>query len=326
MTRARIATVCQGRRFYPTIEQNRAHVLQLLDLALQQTPDLVCLPETFTTVSVPAQDIVDAAESVPGPTTDAIARRAREHDCYIICPIKRVRNGTFWNTAVVIGRQGEIVGLYDKAQPVTSSFDYTVFESGVQPGAAEVPVVDLDFGRIGIQICFDAGFPETWQQLSDKGAQVVFWPSAYNGGFPLQVYAYLHHYYVVSSVRTDSSRIVDPLGQILDRTDERHNVIYRDINPDYCVCHYDFNHSIPDQIMAAYGAGVEIRSDRDSGHFLVEPRDDTLTVEQLQAAFGFEPTHQYHQRHRDAYAQMRDGLLADPQQAAHGDRPMHAKW
>ena len=296
MARARIATVCQGRRFYPTIEQNRAHVLQLLDLALQQTPDLVCLPETFTTVSVPAQDIVDAAESVPGPTTDAIARRAREHDCYIICPIKCVRNGTFWNTAVVIGRQGEIVGLYDKAQPVTSSFDYTVFESGVQPGAAEVPVVDLDFGRIGIQICFDAGFPETWQQLSDKGAQVVFWPSAYNGGFPLQVYAYLHHYYVVSSVRTDSSRIVDPLGQILDRTDERHNVIYRDINPDYCVCHYDFNHSIPDQIMAAYGAGVEIRSDRDSGHFLVEPRDDTLTVEQLQAAFGFESTHQYHQR------------------------------
>jgi predicted amidohydrolase len=326
MTRARIATICRAAHYYPTVAQNRAHVLQLLDLALQQAPDLVCLPETFTTVSVPVQNIIKAAETVPGPTTKAVARRAREHGCYVICPIKNVREGTLWNSAVLIDRHGEIVGLYDKAQPVTSSFDYTVFESGVQPGAADVPVFDLDFGRIGIQICFDAGFPETWQRLSDKGAQVVFWPSAYNGGFPLQVYAYLHHYYVVSSVRTDSARIVDPLGQVLHRTDERHNVIYRDINLDYCVCHYDFNHSIPDQIMAACGSGVEIRSDRDSGHFLVEPRDDALTIVQLQAMFGFEPTRQYHQRHRDAYAQMHDGSPARRQQAAHGDRPMHAKW
>ena len=116
------------------------------------------------------------------------------------------------------------------------------------------------------------------------------------------------------------------MGQILHRTDERHNVIYRDINPDYCVCHYDYNHSIPEQIMAAYGAGIEIRSDRDSGHFIVEPRDDSLTIEQLQAAFGFESTRQYHQRHRDAYALVYDGLPARSQQAAHGDRPMHAKW
>ena len=119
---------------------------------------------------------------------------------------------------------------------------------------------------------------------------------------------------------------IDPLGQILHRTDERHHIIYRDINLDYCVCHYDFNHSIGDRVMAAYGARVEVRSDRDSGHFVIEPRDDTITIAQLQAEFGFEPTFQYHQRHRDAFAQMRSGSPATPQQAAHGDRPMHAKW
>ena len=326
MTVARIATVCQGRRFYPTIEGNREHVLGLLDLALRQGPDLVCLPETFTTVSVPSEDVTEIAEPVPGPTTDAVAERARAQGCYVICPIKNQRDGTIWNSAIVIDRQGEILGIYDKAQPVTTSDDYTVFEGGVQPGPADVPVFDLDFGRIGIQICYDAGFPETWQRLADKGAAMVFWPSAYNGGFPLQVYAYLHHYYVVSSVRTDISRIADPLGQILHRTDERHNVIYRDINLDYCVCHYDFNHSIGDEIMAAYGARVEIRSDRDSGHFLVEPRVDTLTIADLQREFGFEPTAQYHQRHRDAYAQLRAGRAAPAQQAAHSSRPMHAKW
>jgi len=326
MTVARIATICQGRRFHPTVEGNRAHVLRLLDLALCQEPDLVCLPETFTTVSVPLEHATEIAEPVPGPTTDAVAERARAHGCYMICPIKNQREGTIRNSAILIDRQGQIAGIYDKAQPVTSSFDYTVFESGVQPGTADVPIFDVDFGRIGIQICYDAGFPETWQRLADKGASLVFWPSAYNGGFPLQVYAYLHHYYVVSSARTDSSRIIDPLGQILHQTDERHNVIYRDINFDYCVCHYDFNHSIGDEIMAAYGARVEVRSDRDSGHFVVEPRDDALTIARLQHEFGFEPTAQYHQRHRDAYAELRAGRAAPAQQAAHGNRPMHAKW
>ncbi|MBN1642567.1 MAG: carbon-nitrogen hydrolase family protein [Anaerolineae bacterium] len=326
MACARIATVCQGRRFYGTIDANRDHVLSLLDLALRQEPDLVCLPETFTTVSVPLENVGATAEPVPGPTTDAISERARAHGSYVICPIKNQRDGILWNSAIVIDREGQIAGIYDKAQPVTSSPDYTTFEGGVRPGPADVPVFDLDFGRIGIQICYDAGFPESWQRLADKGARLVFWPSAYNGGFPLQVYAYLHHYYVVSAVRTDSSRIIDPLGAILEATDERHNVIYRDINLDYCVCHYDFNHSIGDEIMAAYGERVVVRSDRDSGHFVIEPRDESVTIAALQERFGFEPTHRYHQRHRDAYPALRDGRAAEPQQAAHGARPMHAKW
>ena len=334
MTNARIATICQGKHFYPTVEGNRAYVLRTLDLALHLDPDLVCLPEAFSTVSVPCASSADLAEPVPGPTTDAVAERAREHGCYVICPITKKmhplgetdRNGKCWNSAVIIDRQGEILGIYDKVQPVTSSSDYTVFESGVMPGSTDVPVYDLDFGRIGIQICFDAGFPETWQQLANKGAQIVFWPSAYNGGFPLQVYAYLHHYYVVSSVRTDSSRIIDPLGAIIVRTDEHYSVICREINTDFCVCHYDFNHSIPDQIMARYGDRVDIRSDRDSGHFLIEPRDNTVTIAQLQREFGFEPTFQYHQRHRDAFKAIRQGDIPPLQQAEHGDRLPYGKW
>jgi hypothetical protein len=268
---------------------------------------------------------MEVAETVPGPTTDAVAERARAHGAYVICPIKTVRDGTCWNSAIVIDRSGQVLGIYDKVNPVTSSSDYTVFEDGIAP-AVEVPVFDLDFGRIGIQICYDAGFPETWDQLRRAGARIVFWPSAYNGGFPLQVYAYLHHYYVVSSVRTDKSKIVDPCGVILAETDERCNLIVRDINADYVVCHYDFNHSIPDLIMAAYPGRVEIRSHRDDGHFLVEPLDEDVTIEQLQREFGFESTFQYHQRHRDAFRQIHEGRSPSPQSAAHGDRPMHARW
>ncbi|MBN1875281.1 MAG: carbon-nitrogen hydrolase family protein [Anaerolineae bacterium] len=322
--RARIATVCQNTQFYPTMEQNRARVLGLLDMALTQKPDLVCLPETFTTVSL-SGSAADLVEPVSGPTTDLVAQRAREHHCYIICPIKTEHGGKYWNSAVIIDRQGHILGIYDKAQPVTTSVDYTVMENGLMPGG-DPPVFDLDFGRIGIQICFDAGFPESWQRLADQGARLVFWPSAYNGGFPLQVYAYLHHFYVISSVRTDSSRIIDPLGKILVATDQQLNVVSRDINLDFCVCHYDFNYSIPDLIMQKYGDRVAIRSDRDSGHFLIEPLDDSITIAQLQQEFGFESTTQYHNRHRAAYPTLREGGVPDAQNALHGDRPQYAKW
>jgi hypothetical protein len=81
--------------------------------------------------------------------------------------------------------------------------------------------------------------------------------------------------------------------------------------------------------MAAYPGRVEIRSHRDDAHFLVEPIDDTLTIAQLQAEFGFESTFQYHQRHRDAFRSIHQGhfpgQLPPSQQAAHGERAQYAK-
>jgi len=322
--KVRIATVCQDLNSFPTIEQNRKYIMGILDLALRLKPDLVCLPESFTTSSVRCKSPDDFFESVPGPTTDAVAEKAKKHNCYVICPIKVKRDSKFWNSAVIIGRKGEIVGSYDKAHPVTSKSDYTVFEEEITPGGG-FPVFDLDFGRVGIQICFDLGFPEGWSELARKGAKMVFWPSAYNGGFPLQAYAWLHHYYVVSSVSADKSKIIDPCGQILAETDQHVNVIYRDINLDCVVSHYDFDYSVPDRITKAYGSRVEVRSHLDEGHFLVEPVDDSLTTEQLRKEFGFEPAAQYFQRHREAYAEISRGKPPTPQRALHGDRPQYAK-
>lgn len=316
--RVRVATVCMAGCFHRSVEENRRHVMKLLDLALLQKPDIVCLPETFTTVTV-NKPIREVAESVPGPTTKIVGEKARAAGCYVICPIKTNRDGKIRNSAVIIDREGEVLGIYDKVHPVTSSSDYTVFEGGVTPGS-EVPVFDLDFGRIGIQICFDIGFPESWQELADKGARIVFWPSAYNGGFLLQVYAYLHHYYVVSSVRTESSRIIDPLGRILVETDRHMNVVYRDINPDFIVVHYGFNYGIPEQIMKTYPGRVDVRPHPDDSHFIVEPIDDSITIEQLQKEFGFESTFQYHERHREAYKWILQGKKPPAQKAAHGNR------
>lgn len=323
-TNARIATVCQGGKFKPTVEENREAVLELLDAALREKPDLVCLPEAFTDVGV-KQPLKETAEPISGPTVAACARKARQAGCYVVCPIHTLEGDRVYNSAVVIDRGGEVAGVYHKVCPVTSSADYTVLEDGVTPGTS-LPVFDLDFGRVGIQICFDIGFPENWQALAEQGARLVLWPSAYDGGFPLRAYAYLHHYYIASSTRSGRTRIVDPCGEILAETTDSTPVIAQDVNLDYAVSHLDWNMGIPDRIRAKYGERVDVRQwDPGSAHFVVEPRDPTLTCAQLQEEFGFETTATYHERHRRANKSLRAGKAPAPQHALHGNRPQWGK-
>lgn len=323
---ARIITTCQNRHGSPTVEGNRENMLALFDRALKQEPDLVCFPEGF----IGHGNNVWKPEPVPGPTTDAFARRAKAHRCYVICPIPTARDGHDWNSAVVIDRAGDVLGVYDKAHPVTTSPDYTRFETGplakqgLFPGGGP-PVFDLDFGRIGIQICFDAGFPESWEALARKGAKAVFWPSAYDGGFVVQTYASLHNYHVITSVNLSHSRMIDPCGRVVAQTDDRVNLVARDLNLDFVVSHYDFNWGVPDRIMDAYPGRVKITSYWEDARFIVEPTDPTLTTEQLRKEFGFEPSSRYHQRHREAHAALRAGKTPTPQTAAHGNRGQYSK-
>ncbi|RLF00625.1 MAG: hypothetical protein DRJ57_00595 [Thermoprotei archaeon] len=301
MRRARIATVCFASRSFGTVEENRNYALKLVDYALHFKPDIVCLPEAFTTFNVKGP-IHELAEPVPGPTTKLFSKKAREGGCYIICPLMTRRDGKTWNSAIIIGRDGDIVGIYDKVHPVTSTPDYTEFEGGGTPGK-DYPVFNLDFGRVGIQICFDICFPEGWSELAKRGAKAVFWVSAYDGGFPLQAYACINKYYVISSVRANKSRIIDPCGRVVAETDWFVNVVYYDVNLDNVVCHYDFNYSIPDMILTKYGGRVRVKSYANEGDnvFTVEPLDESIGIEELKREFGFESLHEYVERHKRAY-------------------------
>lgn len=296
-------------------------MMTLLREALKVRPDMVCLPETYTLTHITAPEVV--TEPVDGPTVTAAAGLAKEGNCYVICPQMTRRDGVYRNSAVMIGRRGEIVGIYDKRQPVTSTHDYTKMEDGMMPGQGD-GVFDLDFGRIGVRICFDIGFPDDWKMLKDKDVRLVVWSSAYNGGFPLQAYAWMHEYYVVSSVRTDSSRIIDPCGTVLSRTDGTGPIIWRDINLDFMVAHSDFNYGIPGRIEKAYGDRVAVRRYADEGALLIEPTDPAIRTDAIKEEFGLESRREYLRRHQVAYEQLLAGKMPAPQVAAHGNRPMYS--
>jgi len=73
--------------------------------------------------------------------------------------------------------------------------------------------VDLDFGRIGLAICFDANFPGVWQNLHDLGAELVVWSSAYSAGMQLAAYSLVHHYPIATSTMVPDAALYDIDGR-----------------------------------------------------------------------------------------------------------------
>ena len=253
--RAVVATVCQGGNLKPTGEANVAHVLGLLDSLWPHRPDIICLPENFDSAGV-AGSAHDRAHELPGPVVERVSVLARKHSCWIVCPQLTLEGDVVYNTAILLDRAGEIAGIYRKRHPVTNQWDYGDMEGGVTPGS-DVPVFETDLGRIGIQICFDIEYPESWAELGRLGADLVFWPSAYDGGFPLRAYAYLHGYYVVSSVRTTHSRIINPLGEELHRTGPRLSYAVDSLNLEYIVCHTDFHTGMVEELARVEGGDLQ---------------------------------------------------------------------
>ena len=168
-----IATLTMAQLEAGTMEEMVGKVLHRMEQTLACQPDLICLPETFPFHNVERSlPMKEAAESVPGMIVNRFAEFAKEHRCYVICPLNTKDGDRFYNSAVVIDREGKVIGAYHKIHPTVDEI-----ESGVTPGPLQPPVFQTDFGMIGIQICFDINWPEGWRALRKAGAEIIFWPS-----------------------------------------------------------------------------------------------------------------------------------------------------
>jgi hypothetical protein len=130
---------------------------------------------------------------------------------------------------------------------------------------------------------------------------------------------------VVSSVREDKSRIINPCGTIVAQTSSRHKIAWYDLSLDFVVVHNDFNYSIPRALLARYGDRVRVTSYAEEGCFLAESADETLAMAEVMREFSFESIEQYHDRHRTGYQAIIRGEKPVPQMAAHGPRPRYGE-
>ena len=255
----------------PDPADNRGLGISMLDACGAQGVDLACLPEAFASAGLMASDVVAVAEPIPGPTFDAVAAAARRHRMYVAAGFHERRNGRLVNVAALIDRSGNLVGSYAKAHPTAGEI-----AAGIVPGAADPEVFDTDLGRVGLAICFDVNWPDLWSRMKEKGAELVCWLSAYEGGFPIRSLAWQHQFPIVTAVWPYHSRVIDRLGRVRAETSRWGRIAVQTIDLDQRVFHTDDQAHLILAIQERYGTRVSVTTFTEEHVFTVESNDASL--------------------------------------------------
>ncbi|MGU3422411.1 nitrilase family protein [Methylobacterium sp. D54C] len=158
---------------FGAVDANMARASDLVRAAAAEGGRLIVLPELASTgyVFESAAEAAALAEPVPdGPTTRAWAALAAELGVHIVAGIAESAGETLYNAAVIVGPEGYI-GTYRKAHLWDQE---NVFFAR---GDLGFPVFDTALGKVGVAICYDGWFPETFRQLALAGAEIVCVPT-----------------------------------------------------------------------------------------------------------------------------------------------------
>lgn len=196
--RVRLATVHHVPKGGRTAMDSCRQFAPLIARAASEKADLVVLPETLTATGN-GLSYRDAAESIPGPSTDYFGGLARQHGLHLVAGLVERDRHLIYNVAVLIGPQGTLLGKYRKV-----TLPRTEIEAGISPGN-EYPVFDTALGRIGMMVCYDGFFPEPARVLANRGAEILAFPVAGCNPLLAAARACENHVFVVSSTYCDTS-------------------------------------------------------------------------------------------------------------------------
>jgi predicted amidohydrolase len=212
-----------------TLAGQRSRIADKLAQAGVLHPDLTVMTEFCQTVGVAKKycpSCQDVAETVPdGPTSLILAEAAKKCRMYVIAGLIERRGRYLFNTAVLFDRQGNLMGQYDKTH-----LTFGELLDGISCGG-DYPLFDLDFGRIGIHICYDQWFPEISRYYARQGAELLVLPVA--GGKPVtwRTRALDNGIYFISASVTPPSMIIDSSGAILAET-QGDGLVFADLDLD----------------------------------------------------------------------------------------------
>jgi hypothetical protein len=274
-------------------QQKLKLALECLDQAGREAVDIACLPEEFSGM---------AAEPIPGPTTKAVAVLAKKYHMYVVCPIReQADGGRQYNTAVLLDRDGQVAGRYRKV--------FVFWGEGANVSEEGVQVFDADFGRIALLTCFDANFDELWQEAERKGAEMVFWPSAYGGGVPLNGYATIHNYYVIA---VGWGNMIDIFGKTIENVAKpRPNVFIGTLDLDLTPVHQDFNREKVTRLLREHKGEVELLKNigEMEGWYVLRAVKPGVRVRDLCKQYHIETLREYRHRSREQINQRRKSGL-----------------
>ena len=148
--------------------------------AVRQGAQIICLQELFRSRYFPQREDHRAfrlAESIPGPSTQALGRLAEEQQVVIIAGLFEKRAaGVYHNTAVVIDADGKLLGSYRKMHIPDDPLYYEKFY--FTPGDLGFRRFRTRYADLGVLVCWDQWFPEAARLTTLQGAEILFYPTA----------------------------------------------------------------------------------------------------------------------------------------------------
>jgi len=224
-------------------QRNLDRMLPWIKKAKTEGADLICFPELNVTGYSTDPVIKDSAESIPGPISRQLEQMARSDQIVILAGLaEKDENGRFFASHLIARPKG-IGGLYRKLHIAPP--EEAVFSHGKQ-----VPLFNILGVKLGIQLCYDAHFPELATHMAVDGADVIFMPHASPRGTPqekldswmrhLTARAFDNGVFIVACNQVGKNQkglefpglavVVGPSGNILkDKTTDREGLLVTDL-------------------------------------------------------------------------------------------------
>jgi len=216
-----------------TAQKNLKLWCEQVDAAGKLGLDIVCLGEAILAVGTSAS-LEERAQPIPGPISKELAKAAKRNNIWVVAGLTERSGDVVYNTALLLDRQGRLAGKYRKVHLPREEW-----RKGVRPGH-EYPVFETDFGTIAIQICYDWFFPEAAAIFALQGAEMIFAPTwgntlpdeggCVNGESTFRVRARDNGVYMVPSVYSGNSLVIDPMGRILASNEGKEGVFWAEID------------------------------------------------------------------------------------------------
>jgi len=234
-------------------EENLAKAETFVRLAAERGAALVVLPEVFSWRGPRAEEPAQV-ESVPGPTSERLGELARRYRLYLLAGsfLEKTDEPRSYNTSLFLNPEGQILAHYRKIHlfDVDIPGQVRVKESDTKKPGQALVACETPLGIFGLSVCYDLRFPELYRGLANRGAEVIFVPSAFT--FPtgaahweplLRARAIENQTYIIAPNQIGrnahgfadygNSMIIDPWGKVIARAADKECFITAEIDRDY---------------------------------------------------------------------------------------------
>ena len=164
-------------------ESNLKKASILINKSIENNADFIILPEMFNCPYSNDKFIEYGEEERDSITLNTISKLAKDNNIYILAgSIPEKDNDKLYNTSYLFDKKGEIIAKHRKMHlfDIDVKDKITFKESEVLTAGDEYTVADTELGKIGIGICYDVRFVELARIMVENGAQILFYPGAFN--------------------------------------------------------------------------------------------------------------------------------------------------